>query len=411
MSGREAAALAAGMMTAVALTACGAGGSLRVGSTVHVDSAAGAHVVAQATQTATAAPTPATPVPLPPATFAPVMSDVLVVSDVSPVNGRVEVVLVRDDGTVLGRDSVSAPQQWSVSAGPQGAYWVDGSHLHHLDTRGHSATLGAVEPDQNGHIVVSPDGRGWIYATSTTTPDGVRTNRLWRGGSAEATRMLAQRVDDPMHPTPGMPVDWVYSLKSWTGAGVLVVREPAGGCGCAPFDMETVAASSLLVDPATGDGRPLATDDVCPFSGAADDATVVCFYTSGAVGAADELRVLRRDGTSQRFTLSGTTAAGDARFDQAGGTIAYATVPSSDGCGDWTTHTTLRVIDLGSGAARAMGPLGLQPMAWMAGSHIGGMLSRGSDTAVVSVDVHSGAVRTLMHGSSLYVVGAVAQTG
>jgi hypothetical protein len=383
-------AAVAGAVAMVALAGCGGAGTVRTATGGTPRPAAG-----PAASTTVDAPVPAA-------------GAVLVVSDTDPQNGSVPVMLLRDDGTVLGRDSVPAAQQWSVTAGPGGAYWVAGGRLHRLDTRGRSSDLGAVEPDQNGHVAVAPDGRSWVYTTSTPTPDGVRTNRLWRGGAGQPSRLLAERVSDPMHPTPGMPTSWVYSLKSWTPAGVLAVREPSGGCGCIAFDMETVSGNALLVDPETGAGTTLPTDRSCPLSGAAADATVVCFHSAASSGA-DELRVLGRGGATRRFSLSGTTTAGDARFDPSGTTLAYATAPSSAGCGEWQAQTTLRVLDLSSGDAHALGPAGLQPVAWLSDGRVAATMMRGTtDVAVVSVDAHTGALRTLMDGHTIYVVGATA---
>ena len=384
MLGRRAAAVAAGAI-AISLAACGGAGAGTGGGAAQRQPAA----------TATPAPPPG--------------DDVLVVGDTEQTANRVAVSLVGADGKVLGRATLPAGNEWSVSAGPHGAYWVDGSTLEHLDTRGHISDLGDVEPNQNGHVAVSPDGRSWVYATSSMTPNGVRTNRLWRAGIGVASQMIAERVDDPMHPTPGMPAEWIYALKSWTTAGVLIVREPAGGCGCGPFDMETVSGSSLLVDPYTGAGTPLGTDGSCPLSGGSIDATVVCFHTKPNSGlAADEMRVIRPDRTAQRFTLSGTTAGGDARFDPTGELLAYATVASTAECGSWNTQTTLRVLDLGSGEAHAVGPEGFQPGAWLAGGRIGGLLG-GDGGGIASIDPRTGVVHTLMAGSSLYVVGSVSR--
>jgi hypothetical protein len=332
----------------------------------------------------------------------------LVIGDTAVQGGFVAVRLLSATGRELGSDRIPQAQEWSLSAGPGGAYWVAGNRLHRLGRDGTTSDLGAVAADQDGSVAVSPDGRSWVYATSTITPDGVRTNRLWRSGIGLPSRLLAERISDPMHPTPGMPTSWVYSLKSWTAAGLLVVREPSGGCGCIAFDMETVSGNALLVDPDTGVGTPLPTDRACPFSGAAADATVACFHSSN-YGSADALHVLRRDGSVQSFDLSGTTAGGDARFGPSGAVLAYATVPSSKGCGEWEQATTLRILDLASGAAHAVGPLGLQPKAWLSADRVAGIVSRGSsDGAVVTVDVHSGAVATVVNGDSLYVVGAVA---
>ena len=58
-------------------------------------------------------------------------------------------------------------------------------------------------------------------------------------------------------------------------------------------------------------------------------------------------------------------AGGDATFTADSTRLAYATVAAGSDCGTWETLSRLRVLDLVSGSAKAVGPAGLQPVGWL----------------------------------------------
>lgn len=365
-----------------------------------------------------ARPVPAVPLsdPIPPVVHA-ASADVLAVAAYS-LDARattVRVTLVRGDGFVLATAHVPIDAQWSVSSGRGGAFWVAAGRLQRLGVDGRVTDLGPLMAGQQGRVAVAPDGASWVYATMVTAKDGRIDNRLWRASAGAGSTLIAERVSDPAAPTANAPSSWQYAVKSWTESGVLVVREPTGGCGCGAFDMEMMSGNSALVDPLTGVAHTLGVDSSCPLSNSGPGGLAVCFHAA-AVAAADgttgddELRLLRGT-TVQAYRLSGTTIGGDARIDASGATLAYATAPGGSDCGDWQMNTTLRVLDLATGDARAVGPRGLQPSAWLVDGRLAATQARAgatpadATTSVVTVDTHSGVVTTVLAGGSLRVVG------
>jgi hypothetical protein len=323
------------------------------------------------------------------------------------------VTLINTGGTVLASTAVPANARWSVGSGSGAAYWVTGGKLQKLDVHGVVTTVAMVPSNEAGRVVVSPDGSEVAYATMTQNSKGVAitTNRLYRVGSSGTSVLIAQRVADPAHPSADAPPDWQYYPMSWTARGILIERQPLGGCGCgAPFDMEMSAGYSAFIDPATGAATPVTESNSCPLSGAAPDGTAACFERSSTGGSAS-IDFLNNMHTTARFALSGLNLGGDAVFN--GSTVAYATVPkNAGGCGgpDWSPLTTLRLMDMRTGNAHAVGPLGFAPQSWLRDGTILGTISvaahskTGSTTSsVVVLDPATGHFSTILNRSALVV--------
>ena len=192
-----------------------------------------------------------------------------------------QVTLITTGGTVLASAAVPSDAEWSVGAGSAAAYWVTGGKLQKLDAHGVVTTVATVPTTEAGMVVVSPDGTEVAYATMTQSSKGVTTNRLYRVGSSGASVLIAQRVADPAHPSADAPPDWQYYPMSWTSKGILIERQPLGGCGCGtPFDMQMSAGYSAFIDPATGTATPVTESNTCPLSGVGADGTAACFEHS-----------------------------------------------------------------------------------------------------------------------------------
>jgi hypothetical protein len=348
-----------------------------------------------------ASPAPAPPPP-PPA------PQVIVTASDDISGATFEVTLVNTSGTVLAAAAVPTNARWTVGAGSGAAYWVTGRMLQRLVAGGAVTAVATVPAAQSGRVVVSPDGSEWAFATTAQDSHGVVTNRLYRGGGGEATQLIAERSADPAHPSTDAPPAWQYYPISWTAKGILIERQPLGGCGCGtPFDMEMTAADSAFIDPLTGTATPVTESNTCPLSGAGSDGTAACFQQS-ATGGSASIRFLNNLHTTAHYALSGKTSGGDATFS--GSTVAYATVPKdAGGCGgpDWRPATTLHVMDISTGEARTLGPVGLAPVAWLRDGTILGTLTvaaaKGATTSTVVVDPVSGRVSTVL--TRMVVVG------
>jgi hypothetical protein len=112
---------------------------------------------------------------------------------------------------------------------------------------------------------------------------------------------------------------------------------------------------------------------------------------------ADALRILRGGKVVQSFDLSTQNAGGDATFNADSTQLAYATVTAGSDCGSWQTLTRLRVLDLVSGTAKAVGPAGLQPVGWLADGRLVATSLTGDSAAqqagAVIVDPASGTLQ------------------
>jgi hypothetical protein len=321
-----------------------------------------------------------------------------------------QVTLITTGGTVLASTAVPSDARWSVGAGSGAAYWVSGGRLQSLDTHGVVTTLATVPSNEAGRVVVSPDGSEVAYATTQSSKGGT-TNRLYRVGSSGTSVLIAQRVADPAHPSADAPPDWQYYPISWAAKGILIERQPLGGCGCGtPFDMQMSAGYSAFIDPATGTATPVTESNTCPLSGAAPDGTAACFEQPSTGGSAS-IDFLDNMHTTARFALTGSNLGGEATFN--GSAVAYATVPkNAGGCGgpDWRPLTTLRLMDIRTGNARAIGPTGFAPQSWLRDGTIVGTISvaahstTGSTTStVVVLDPANGHVATILNRSTTVV--------
>jgi hypothetical protein len=394
------------------VTGCGVtAGVLRSGAPTSAPAAGANDVVALATASAspaaaaTASPSPtqspaATSLPAatpPVATTPPPPPSVIAVANENSASGPLEVALVTSDGRVLASTNLPPDARWTIGVGARAAYWVTRGKLRSIDEHGVVTTLATVPLTESGRVVLSPDGSQWAYAT-TSTVKNTTTNRIYRGAIGQPARLVVETTADY----------WQYYLLSWTAQGILIERQPLGGCGCAPFDMQMTAASTAFINPVTGTATSLGTTGSCPLSGIGSDATLACFHQT-LTGASDSLRFVTGSHTTYQYTLSGKTVGGAATFN--GSTLAYATVPTTAaGCGgpDWRSQTTLRVMDIRTGDAIIVGRTGLSPVAWLADGSILATLSvahgAGSTNTVVAVDPTTGSVRTVFN-QSFNVIG------
>ena len=284
-------------------------------------------------------------------------------------------------GAVVAKTAADPTNFWMVAAGPDGAYWTQNGAEYQLSVSGAVRKLGAVPADAGG-VVIAPDGTSYAYATSDTAQSGNVTNRIVveRQGAPAVT--IADRVDDPNHPSADAPQSqsWDYYLISWTSTGIAFARVPTGGCGCGSFDMQMQSAYSASINPVTEVVTPLTADQSCPLSAVGPGMETACFAgdltTTG-------LRVASGGVTRDNFSMSGANVAGDAVFSPAGTSLAYITIPAAqDSCGaTWTA--TLRVLNLATGHAvsRTFGEL--TPAVWGADGILYGSVANATGYATL----------------------------
>lgn len=287
-------------------------------------------------------------------------------------------------GALVARTPIDPILGWMVAAGPGGAYWSQSGAEYELTLSGAVHKLGSIPADADA-VLIGPDGTSYAYATTDTAASGVITNRIvvvHPGGSAVT---IADRVDDPNHPSSDAPAAWQYYLIKWTASGIVFARVPTGGCGCGSFDMQMQSAYSANINPVTEVVTPLTSDASCPLSAVGPGMETACFAgTTTTTG----LRVASGGVARNNYAMSGSNVGGDAVFSPAGTSLAYVTIPAAeDACGA-TWNATLRVLNLATGKAvsRALGEF--SPAVWGADGLVYGSIATNSDSDATLVAVN-----------------------
>jgi hypothetical protein len=318
------------------------------------------------------------------------------------------------EGSVVASASVpssgtGAIDGW-VKVGPDGAYWLSGGVLHRLGRDGAvtdvatipAGSFFAVGPEaQIAYSDMIDQGAGgstWTNQLSVIV-DGTTRVLADRPGTGSASAAAAAASGIPQG-------SWAYDPVSWTDAGIVIARIPQGGCGCGSFGMDSVQGYTAVVDPSTGVAGSVMADPSCPLSGIAADGLTACFHTpevrtskNEGLGA-DALNLLSDGAVAQTFSLSTQNSGGDAVFTPDATQLAYATAPAGLDCGAWQGKTQMRVLDAVTGSAGPVGPLGLQPVAWLPDGRIVAstttVSSNGDDlTGTTIVDPATGRVTPL----------------
>lgn len=331
----------------------------------------------------------------------------------SPTGAPWVVQLTALDGRELAHASVGAPPP-VVTGGPAGAYWFANGHLMRLDVRGQVTALGEAHGDS---LAISPDGTQWAYSVMapSSSENSGWLNQLWVGGTTHAPRMIASRTEssDPSAPVPAdaPAAQWVYRVLGWNERGIIITRMLTGVCGCGPFADERFNGHAALVDPMTGVSTTVTNDEQCPVSGIADDGTDACFESKVGSPGATALRISRGGVLLADYSLSGVDRAGAALFEPTGGLLAYSTVNASLDPGPALASTALRILDLRTGEARAVGPAGLIPVAWLPDGTLIAQRSVSQSngdlmTSAVHLDPATGHVTAVTSAANLSIVGA-----
>jgi hypothetical protein len=352
-----------------------------------------------------AAQPPARPAPIPTAVVhAPVPTAVAVVIH-SGTAQRFR--LVGLDGATLATSLTTDLR--GVAGGPGFALVVTADRLQKL-TAGGVVDAGQAGPMAQSYlgIAVAPDGKRWAFSTRTENGTAF-TNRLYVAGDGLPAHVIAERQGSTTAAAPSAdaPSNWEYHVVTWVPQGIVIGRVPHGIGGCG--GELGVDRNTAFVDPATGTSTAISNDQRSWLSSVAVDGTAVLFHTTSS-GTADGIRLWRGGSVVGTATLSGQNVAGSGLYDPVHQALAYATVDPGIDCSTWETAMTLRVLRLPTGAATAVGPSGLQPLAWMPdGSLLAQhMVPSTGQPALGLVEVSaSGAVRDIGPGVGDAWVGGV----
>ena len=275
----------------------------------------------------------------------------------SPTPARPVVALLDDAAirlvTLDGRELAHVARPQTVQpAGVGGgmAVFVDGDQLRGLRGDGGVETLGRLAGYTGGRVLVSPDGRQWIWSRSTIGQAG-STSEIVLGGRGAADRTVARLTSGPQAR--------VLMPYRWTAGGPVYHSMAAGLGGYVLF--EYVFAPAWRLDAETGQVAPLA--EACQVADLAADGALACL--AGDVPSGFRLEVTRAGGDRLRLALPRP------RFNQSGAVsfrpgavatalvVAGATGEGADRAGTERFETDL--VDLATGAMRPFGPAGLRP--------------------------------------------------
>jgi len=231
-------------------------------------------------------------------------------------SGATTVHLMRRDGTEADRLTIKQHSMVSRAAGSRIFVTGNDGSLKAVHRDGSVESLGSVGTSQPDGFIVSPDGKRWMWQTN----DG-NTSRVYLAGDGLTSRAIAESHENAR----------AITTYSWTAAGAFLVDTPVGIGGYILFD--TALGPIQKVDLNSFTAKPVAHTDTCQFSDMASDGTLACFPRS-ADRNSRSLSLISPDGkaTTVQLAMPRFTQYGDAYFSRDGRqlTVAGATSVGSE---------------------------------------------------------------------------------
>jgi len=287
-----------------------------------------------------AAPSPPAPSRAPNAAPTPAPKRVLIA-----VTDDTTVRLVDLHGQEVAHTALSAGQP--VGAGGDFVAFVNGTSLKALHANGTVTTLGSLPGYQSMPVLFSPDGRQWLWAT-TTFAGSIASSSVLLSSPGEPDRTVAQHSGATDHRA-------LYPFR-WTPAGPVYSSGPVGIGGYILFN--TGYSPSWLVDPSTAQSTPL-LGGKCAVADVAADGTVACFDGAAVPNA---VVIVRANGTTVRTPLPRPQFVqyGAASF-RPDSTPAALVVAGSPAVGGPQEQYEIDLVDVATGAMRQWAQAGLRP--------------------------------------------------
>lgn len=208
------------------------------------------------TPSARPSPTP-TPVPSPTPTPQPLVA---VVDEGSPLN---TLLLITLNGDPVAQTLISKNAVIAGTTATEVAYENDGQ-LQALRNDGEVVTLGSMAGFKGGRVVLSPDGKQWMWSTYNRQGGDQIHSFIYLDDRLVADDLLAGRFFEPV---------------AWTKQGVVFEEARMGLTGYQPFDL--VTGRTMLLQPGRQSaGNPpqgsALTPETCLYGSLSDDGTLVC---------------------------------------------------------------------------------------------------------------------------------------
>jgi hypothetical protein len=306
-------------------------------------------VLAGCSQPAARSPQGPTPSPAPTATARPA----------TPAPSTRTLIAVFEDPGVLrlvtldGQEVARTTTHGWTAAGVASDFvaFVDGSDLKALHADGSVTTLGHMPGTLAGRVVVSPDGRRWLWSTSTSTSSGtIVSSRVVLSAMGQSDRTVAQE-NTTVEPR-------VLRPYRWTPGGAVYENGAVGIGGYILFDAST--GPTWRVPDGEGSPSPVGSA-TCHLADVAADGTSACFDPQ-VDGAPVLLRISSPEGgtATARLPRPAFTQYGAASF-QPGNPARTLVVAGSPSVGGTQERYQTDLVDVATGAMRPFGPADMRP--------------------------------------------------
>lgn len=246
--------------------------------------ALGLLAVACATPFARPTPTP-TPVPSPTPTPQPLLA---VVDQGSPLN---TLLLINFNGQPVAQTLISKGAVIAGTTANEVAY-EDSGRLQALQSNGQVVILGSMDGFKGGRVVLSPNGKQWMWSTYNVQGNGQVHSFIYLDDRLVADDVLQGRFFEPV---------------AWTQRGVVFEQALMGLGGYQPFDL--VTGKTVLLQPQDQSaGNPPQglnlTPQTCLYADLSAEGSIVCRVPTGAdVTSTQSLAFTLASGDSFDLTL------------------------------------------------------------------------------------------------------------
>ena len=303
------------------------------------------------------APTP-TPVPSSTPTPQPLLA---VVDQGSPLN---TLLLITLNGQPMAQTLISKNAVIAGTTATEVAYENNGQ-LQALRSDGQVVTLGSMSGFKGGRVVLSPDGKQWMWSTfNRQSGDQIHTF-VYLNDRLVADDVLQGRFFEPV---------------AWTKEGVVFEEAQMGLTGYQPFDL--VTGRTLLLQPGKQSaGNPpqgqQLTSETCLYGDLSDGGTVACRTPGGSlVTSTASLQITPASGAAfgvtlpaPQFAQAGAISILPSALQSSGSSpvpgpgeavVGGATLAGATSGGQGEVYTTA-IINLGTHAVTPLPTAGLRP--------------------------------------------------
>lgn len=224
-------------------------------------------------------PTP-TPVPSPTPTPQPLVA---VVDQGSPLN---TLLLINLNGQAVAQTLISKSAVIAGTTADEVAY-ESGDQLQALRSDGQVVTLGSMDGFKGGRVVLSPNGKQWMWSTYNRQGNDQIHSFIYLDNRLVADDVLQGRFFEPV---------------AWTEKGVVFEEADMSLSGYQPFDLVTGRTQLLQANDQSAGNPPQGpqlTSQACLYGDLSGDDTLACRTPSGTtVTSTASLQVTQPSGAS-----------------------------------------------------------------------------------------------------------------